>query len=231
MPALTAQRGTRGSTSPDGPCSHKSTARRKRAGGWVDLQQARAAAPGQIRQISSGGNHARRADHQHEIGVGGGVHCGGELGWRQQLAEPDDVGPHPAPAVWTARRAVRRVKIQRGYIYWRRVALAVVETAAAMQAAVQPDHVCAAGALVQVIHVLRDDLHLGQAALEFGQRQVAGVGLGLARHSPPVLVPVPHQFGVGAEGGGRGQLLRIVARPQAVERVAEGGHAGLAADA
>ena len=96
----------------------------------------------------------------------------------------------------------------------------------------QPDGPGVAGALVQVVHVL---CHQHQAARPApcisGQRVVASVGLGTAHTFAALGIPVPHTLRVGAKTLLAGQFGRVEARPQAGERVAEGGDAALGAHA
>jgi len=88
---------------------------------------------------------------------------------------------------------------------------------------VQPDGVGVAGALVQVVDVLRHQhQRAGPAASEARQRVVAGVGLGPAHALAALGVPVPHALRLGAKTCFAGQFGGVEARPQAGQRVAEG---------
>jgi len=65
----------------------------------------------------------------------------------------------------------------------------------------------------------------------FGDGEVAGVGLGVGGRAEPVLVPAPDERRILVVGLRRGQLHRVVLRPETRLGLAERRDAGLLADA
>ncbi|KAG1534194.1 hypothetical protein G6F50_015622 [Rhizopus delemar] len=94
-----------------------------------------------------------------------------------------------------------------------------------MQAAVQVRYLRAAGTLVQVVHVLRDDDQFGHVARQRRNGAVRGVRFGAQRLCAAPFIPAPDHIGMRAERFGCGQCLRIKARPQTGQGIAEGGDA------
>jgi hypothetical protein len=92
---------------------------------------------------------------------------------------------------------------------------------------VQGDRVGAARALVQAVHVLRDEREPARVALLKGrQRPVPRIGRHLGDHVAAELVPIPHATRVGAKRLLGGQVFGFEPRPQAGLGIAERGHAG-----
>ena len=100
------------------------------------------------------------------------------------------------------------------------------------QTAVQMLHLFHAGALVQVIDVLRDDIdahfmasQAAQSAGQLPQRQVARMRCCPQHQTAPPLVPGPDARRVGFPSFGRCQFLGAKLRPQAVHGIAKSGNA------
>ena len=91
------------------------------------------------------------------------------------------------------------------------------------------DDVRGAGALVEVVDVLRDDGDVVML-LKLGQRQVGGVGLRGEELAPQGIVEVGDEVGVGLPALGGGYCLDGVTLPEAVA-VAKGAETALGADA
>ena len=72
---------------------------------------------------------------------------------------------------------------------------------------------------------------LGEQLLQLGDGAVTRVGLRLGGDAEAVLVPAPDEGRVPAVRLGGGQLHRVVPRPEPGLGLAEGGDAGLLADA
>jgi len=98
---------------------------------------------------------------------------------------------------------------------------------AATQSPTSLGSMAAAGALVQVVDVLRDDRQLGPARLQVGQGEVARMRLCPChlRHAPDVAAP--HQIRVGPIGGGCRQSLRVELAPQPALPAAKRRHAAV----
>src|SRR5690606_12080318 len=140
------------------------------------------------------------------------------------LAEPDDVGTQARLAARRARRRVRQVVRPAG-------ALTARQAARPEELAVHVQHALAAGALVQVVDVLRHEQQVvAQLRLQACERQVRVVGLHAAHLAAPGVVEALHEQGVALERLGGGHVAHVVALPQATA-VAEGLDAGLRRDA
>jgi hypothetical protein len=88
-----------------------------------------------------------------------------------------------------------------------------------------------AGAFVEVVDVLGAEVEAaGHLAFEFGEREVAGVGLGGERVAAAHRVEAPDEGWIGVPGFGGGDVLYAMTVPQAA-RTAEGGEAALGGDA
>ncbi|MNL65265.1 hypothetical protein D3C87_1895740 [compost metagenome] len=77
----------------------------------------------------------------------------------------------------------------------------------------QMHHLRAARAFVQVIHVLCDDRQFRYVARQRRNGMVRGVWRGAQHLRAPPFIPAPDDIGMRAKGLGRGQRLRIEARP------------------
>ncbi|MCY1217738.1 hypothetical protein D9M72_296630 [compost metagenome] len=110
------------------------------------------------------------------------------------------------------------------------MARAAVQADGAGQAAVQLDHVAAAGTLVQAVDILRDQRAQAALLAQPGQRMVRAVGPRLPCNRPAqhAARPVALAPGVRAEEGLQRDRLRTL--PLAV-RIAVAGDAGIRADA
>jgi len=97
------------------------------------------------------------------------------------------------------------------------------------QFAVKVDDVRAAGAFVEVIHVLRDNANV-KVALQGRQSAVAVVGLGAKQFASAGVVEVEDKLRIAGEALGRGDIFDAIILPQPVG-VAEGGDAALGAHA
>ena len=97
--------------------------------------------------------------------------------------------------------------------------------------AVHVVEVVGAGALVEVVYVLGAEVEAaGHLALEVGEGEVAGVGLGGEGVAAAHGVEAPDQGWVGVPGVGGGDFLDTMAVPEATG-TAEGGEAALCGDA
>ena len=161
----------------------------------------------------------RGADHQHHIGrldLGHGLGHEGHF-----LAKPHDVWP---------QRCAPGVALVGGLVLVPGDAPVGPRGAAQLgELAVQVQHMAAACALVQVVHVLGDDAHL-VPCFQRHQRLVGGVGPHCAQLAPAGVVEVDHALRVGCKGLGRGHVLDAVSLPQAA-RTPEGLQAAVGADA
>ena len=106
-----------------------------------------------------------------------------------------------------------------------------VETFCARDVAVQFDDVAAAGAAMEVIHVLRDESEGGGAFLPFDEREVGRVWIGLGDKFAPPCVPFPNETRFAVEGGWSGEFLRFEFRPKAGLRIAKCRDAAFRGDA
>ena len=97
------------------------------------------------------------------------------------------------------------------------------------QFAVKVDDVRAAGAFVEVIHVLRDNADV-KIALQRRQSAVAVVGFGAEEFAAAGVVEVEDKLRIASEALGRGDIFDAIILPQPVG-VAEGGDAALGAHA
>jgi len=100
-----------------------------------------------------------------------------------------------------------------------------------VQAAVQVNDILAAGTLVQVVNVLRDQRQLRYMAREVGDGQMSRIRLGLEDAHAPPFIPAPDQRRIAAKRFGCGQLARIETLPYTGQRVAEGRDAALGGNA
>ncbi len=182
--------------------------------------------------FSGGIDHPRGTDRQQQVARLGSGEGGAQRIARQALAEPDHAWPQASATV----AAARRFETTSGFGFVRcgqRLGrfTGAGEAAWPVQAAVQMDHLAAAGAFVQVVDVLRDQRQLRHMAGEFGDGHVRGVRPSLENLHPAPLVPAPDQRRVATKGVGSGQFARIETLPQAGERIAKGRDAALGGDA
>ncbi len=82
------------------------------------------------------------------------------------------------------------------------------------QAAVKMNDATASGALVQRIHVLRNQNIFLCTLFKFRQRAVPGIGFALRMHRSPPVVPLPNKLRVTTKRFWRGQLFRPEISPQ-----------------
>lgn len=94
----------------------------------------------------------------------------------------------------------------------------------------QVDNAPAAGALMQVIDVLRDHRDLASAASQADDGVVRGIGLGLQHLLASPQVPAPDQCWILAKGLCRFQALWIVACPQSGQVITERRDAAFSGD-
>ena len=216
-----------GSTSPPGPLRNRSHICDSASRSGFTSMRVAPASRAIIGHGRGGVDHAGRADDEHDVAAGAELLGGADRVGRQSLAEPDDLGAEVVAALGAARRLLVLV----GEVLPVEAAVPALDTTEAVHGAVELDHLRRAGALMQPVDVLRDDHDLGEQLLELGDGPVAGVGLSVGRHAEAVLVPAPDERRVLAIRLRRGQLHRVVLRPQAGLGLAEGGDAGLLADA
>ena len=82
-----------------------------------------------------------------------------------------------------------------------------------MQAAMQMNYILAAGAFMQVIHILCDHRQLVHMPGELGDSEMRSIRLRLPNLLPTPLVPPPTQCWIGSECFAGGELSRIEALP------------------
>jgi hypothetical protein len=97
--------------------------------------------------------------------------------------------------------------------------------------AVHMEETAGAGALVEVVDVLRTEKEaVADVLLQFSEGEVGGVGLGFGSVGAAFGVELPDEFGIALPGGGRADIFNAIAGPEAIVG-AEGGQAALGADA
>ena len=171
-------------------------------------------------QGGGGVDRERRADHDEEIGRGGDAHRRVEQGNR--LAEEDDVGPQQGAV---GRRGVERLLPALD----RHDEVGIALGAQPGQFAVEVRDARRAGPFVEVVHVLRDDLHVVRA-LQLRDGPVSCVG-GCGEHFASAHVVETYDRGaVACQRFGGADILDAVVGPQAVG-VAEGGQSAVGAHA
>ncbi len=80
-----------------------------------------------------------------------------------------------------------------------------------------------AGALVQVVNVLRaEEEAVAELSFELGESDVTGVGLGGLRGRSACGIELPYEGGIALPGFGSADVIKVMAGPEAV-RGAEGG--------
>ena len=155
-----------------------------------------------------------RANRKENIAssAGGEGACGFLFGHR--FPEPDDVGSEEAVTTRTPGRHIvcfRPVRDDDPF----------VETFCARDIAMQFNHVAAAGAAMEVVHVLRDESEGRDTLLPFDEGYVGWIGFGFCDEFAPPCVPFPDEARFTAEGGWRGEFLRFEFRPKAGLRIAK----------
>ena len=76
------------------------------------------------------------------------------------------------------------------------------------------DDIVRARTLMQPIDILRNQREVRHAALQFGERRMAGIRLRRTHAFAPPFVPVPYQRRIALERLGRRQFFRTEACPQ-----------------
>jgi hypothetical protein len=137
------------------------------------------------------------------------------------------VGAETASAFAAAYFGEARVE---GVVFDRRPA-AVSVTVGLVQFAVHVEKAVGAGALVEVVDVLRaEEEAVADALLKLGEGVVGGVGLGFGSVGAALGIELPDEFGIASPGVGSADIFNAIAGPEAVVG-AEGGQAALSADA
>lgn len=77
----------------------------------------------------------------------------------------------------------------------------------------QVQHIGAAGALMQIIHVLSNHRQTWDSGGHLNNREVGRVRLRLHYHHPSPFVPAPDEFRVAFESVGVGKILRPKSMP------------------
>ena len=85
----------------------------------------------------------------------------------------------------------------------------------------QVQHAGGAGTFVQVVHILGDDIH-PEILLQLGHSHVGGVGLGILKLGPALVVKLQHQLPVAVPALDGGYVVHVILFPQTT-CVAEGG--------
>src|SRR5262249_31910244 len=151
-----------------------------------DLDHRRAGREGRVREGGRRLDQARSPDYEQELaGLDRADRALDQRG-RQRLAEPDDVGPEQALA-GAAGRDPLPVRLP---------ALAAFPAGAAAgppETAVDLEDLARSGQGVEAVDVLGDEREGGRAALDLGERAVAGVGLRLRDLPAAPVVPLPDQ--------------------------------------
>ena len=161
----------------------------------------------------------RGADYQQDLGAADDG--GGFVQQRYAFAEPDDVRTHGVAV---------RVAVVQGLVGVAGDDVAGVGTAAGfVQFAVQVQHAAAAGAFVEVVHVLRDDVGV-EVLFQTGEGKVGSVRFGGLSGAAAGVVEIQHELRVARPCFGRAYVFYAVFRPQAAA-VAEGGQSAFRADA
>lgn len=166
----------------------------------------------------------RSANGQENIAGVRGEICLGHCVLGQLFFEPDDIGSKQAAAIGTFRRNV---------VCFGPVAQngAFIKAFSARDVAVEFNDVPASGALMQAVHVLRDEMELRKMRFHFCEREVRRIGAGIGDELAPPFIPFPNKPGIAAEGAGSGQLFRFVFCPEAGLRIAESRDATLGGNA
>ena len=89
----------------------------------------------------------------------------------------------------------------------------------------QLDDVPASGALMQTVHVLRNEMEPQKEAFHFHQGEVRRVWFGTGDKLPPPPIPLPNEAGIALEGARSGQFFGTVFCPQAGLGIAKRGDA------
>ncbi len=196
----------------------------QRARCGVDVQDGGPGAPGDLRDFGRRVDHAGGAHGDQQVAVFGDLEGMVEGIHRQAFAEPHHAGAQRAAAMGAGRRryAAPCLRLIRNRQRCVGFALAV-ETARALQLAVQVGDVLAAGAFVEIVDVLGDQRELRHLARQRCDGQVSGIGLRAMDDAASPFIPAPDQRWVGTERLGGGQGCGVETLPQPAEAVAEGG--------
>ena len=178
-----------------------------------------------VDETGSGVDGAGSADDEHQGGFADlfadAVHLVGNF------SEEDDVGAEAASA--TAAAYFREAGVE-GVVWNGRLA-AVALAMGLVELAMHVEEVDGAGALVEVVHILRAEKEaVTDAALQVGEGVVGGVGLGFGTGGAACGVELPDEFGIASPGVGGTDVFNSIAGPKTVVG-AEGGQAALRTDA
>ena len=186
------------------------------------VEGADAALVGDVNEARGGVDRAGGSDDEEG---GGAVELGVDVVHGEgDFAEPDDVGTDGATAVVADGEG--------GFVEGGVGEGSVAAGAAGLEElAVHVVDVAGAGALVEVVDILGAEVEAaGHAAFEFGEGEVAGVGLGGEGVAAAHGVEAPDQGWVGLPGFGGGYVFDAMAVPEAAG-TAEGGEARFGGDA
>jgi hypothetical protein len=126
------------------------------------------------------------------------------------FSEEDDVGAEAASA--TAATYFREAGVE-GVIWNGRLA-AVALAMGLVELAMHVEEVDGAGALVEVVHILRaEEEAVTDAALQVGEGVVGGVGLGFGTGGAACGVELPDEFGIASPGVGSANVFDAIAGP------------------
>src|SRR6266849_2227171 len=128
---------------------------------------------------------------------------------RKRLTEPDYARARYAPTP-----AMRRKLRQRNSAI--RPVRPALQTAKPPDVPMQFENSAAAGAVVQAVHVLRNQSKIALLALELDQGEMPAIGRRLRDQPAPPVIPFPHQTGVASECLRRSQFLRLMFLPEAL---------------
>ena len=186
------------------------------------VEGADAALVGDVDEAGGGVDVAGGSDDEEG---GGAVEFGVDVVHGEgDFAEPDDVGADGVGADFAGGEG--------GFVEGLVGEGSVAAGAAGLEElAVHVVDVAGAGALVEVVYILGAEVEaVGHVALEVGEGEVAGVGMGGEGVAAAHGVEAPDEGGVGLPGFGGGYVFYAMAVPEAAG-AAEGGEAALGGDA
>ena len=183
----------------------------------ADVDGAGSLLPGPVDEAGGGVDGAGGADDEHQGGVvdlsANAVHLVGNL------TKEDDVGAETASAGAAADIGEARVEGE----VWNRWPATVALAVGLVQFAVHVEKAAGAGALVEVVDVLRAEKEaVADALFEFGEGYVGGVGRGLGSVGAALGIELPDEFWIALPGVGRADIFNAIASPEAIVG-AEGG--------
>lgn len=166
----------------------------------IDLDDGRAAAQGFERQGRGGIHDGRRADGEEDVTILRGLHGRFHFCFGQGLFEPDHVRSQ-----WPA--AMRALGRDVTSVFPTRNDRAFGEALGARDVPMQLDYVPVAGALMQTVYVLSDEVEVREKVFHFGEREVTRVWFRFGHEFAPPVIPFPHEARIALERARRGQVF------------------------